>query len=63
MDKQATTTEDDLTTEPIAKIDTGLTDEEVEEMEKDDTKTDNYVKSTENGVNDSVDNVDLGITI
>ena len=28
MDKQATTTEDDYTTEPIAKIDTGLTEEE-----------------------------------
>ena len=63
MDKQATTTEDDLTTEPIAKIDTGLTDEEIEEMQKDDTKTDSYVKSTENGVIDSVDKADLGITI
>ena len=63
MDKQATTTEDDYTTEPIAKIDTGLTDEEIEEMKEDDTKTDNYVKSTENGVNDSVDMADLGITI
>lgn len=63
IDKQASTTEDDFTTEPIAKLDTGLTDEEAKEMEKDDTKTDNYVKSTENGVNDSVDNADLGITI
>lgn len=63
MDKQATTTEDDYTTEPIAKIDTGLTDEEIEEMKEDDTKTDSYVKSTENGVNDSADNADLGITI
>ena len=63
MDKQATTTEDDYTTEPIAKIDTGLTDEEIEEMKEDDTKTDSYVKSTENGVNDSVDMADLGITI
>ena len=63
MDKQATTTEDDFTTEPIAKIDTGLTDEEAEEMEQDDTKTNNYVKSTENGVNDSADMADLGITI
>ena len=63
MDKQATTTEDDYTTEPIAKIDTGLTDEEIEEMKEDDTKTDSYVKSTENGVNDSADMADLGITI
>ena len=63
MDKQATTTEDDYTTEPIAKIDTGLTDEEIEEMKEDDTKTDNYVKSTENGVNDSVDKAELGIKI
>ena len=63
MDKQATTTEDDYTTEPIAKIDTGLTEEEEEEMINDDTKTDSYVNSTENGVNDSVDMADLGITI
>ena len=63
MDKQATTTEDDYTTEPIAKIDTGLTDEEIEEMKKDNTKTDNYVKSTEDGATDSVDKADLGITI
>ena len=63
MDKQASTTEDDFTTEPIAKIDTGLTDEEAEEMEQDDTKTDNYVKSTEDGINDSVDTADLGIKI
>lgn len=63
MDKQATTTEDDYTTEPIAKIDTGLTEEEEEEMINDDTKTDSYVNSTENGVNDSVDKTDLGIKI
>ena len=63
MDKQATTTEDDLTTEPIAKIDTGLTDEEAEEMQKDDTKTDNYVKYTEDGATYSVDNAGLDIKI
>jgi len=63
MDKQATTTEDDYTTEPIAKIDTGLKDEEIEEMKEDDTKKDNYVKYTENGVNDSVDKAELGIKI
>lgn len=63
MDKQATTAEDDYTTEPIAKIDNGLTDEEIEELKEDDTKRDNYVKSSENGVNDSVDKADLGITI
>ena len=63
MDKQAATTEEDYTTEPIAKIESGKTDKEIEEMEKDDTKKDNYVKSTENGVNDSVSNTDLGIKI
>lgn len=63
IDKQAATTEDDYTTEPIAKIDSGLKDEEIEEMKEDDTKTDNYVKSTENGVNDSVDKAELGIKI
>ena len=63
MDKQAATTEDDYTTEPIAKIDSGLKDEEMEEIKEDDTKTDNYVKSTENGVNDSVDKAELGIKI
>ena len=63
IDKQATITEEDYTTEPIAKIDSGLTQEETKEMEKDDNKTNNYVKSTENGVNDSVSNTDLGIKI
>ena len=63
MDKQASIAEDDFTTEPMAKIDTGLKEEEIEEMKEDDTKKDNYVKSTENGVNDSVDKADLGITI
>ena len=63
MVKQATTTEDDYTTEPIAKIDTGLTEEEEEEMINDDTKTDNYTKSIEDGTTDSVDNAGLGITI
>lgn len=63
IDNQAATTENNLTTEPIAKIDTGLTDEEAEEMQKDDTKTDNYVKYTEDGATYSVDNAGLGIKI
>ena len=63
MDKQASATEDDYNTEPTAKIDTGLTEEEEEEMINDDTKTDNYTKSIEDGTTDSVDNAGLGITI
>ena len=63
MDNQAVIAEDDYTTEPIAKIDNGLTDEEIEELKEDDTKTDDYVKSTENGINDDVDKGDLGIKI
>lgn len=63
MDKQAAATEDDLTTEPIAKIDSELKDEEIEEMKEDDNKRDKYIKSTEKGVEKSVDDVDLGPTI
>ena len=63
MGKQASTTEDDLTKKPMAKIDTGITDKEVKEMENDDTKKEIYVESTEDGINDNVDKADLGITI
>jgi len=63
IDNQAATTEQNLTTEPIAKIDTGLTQKQTDELKDDDTKMDNYVSSTENGVNDSVSTTDLGIKI
>lgn len=63
IDNQAATTENNLTTEPIAKIKSGKTDKEIDELKDDDTKMDNYVSSTENGVNDSVSTTDLGIKI
>ena len=63
IDKQAKSSEEDLTTEPVPSIDSGLSEEELEEIEEDDTKKDSYIKSSEKSVNDSVDNADLGITI
>jgi hypothetical protein len=63
IDKQAKSSEEDLTTEPVPSIDSGLSEEELGEIEEDDNKKDSYIKSSEKSVNDSVDNADLGITI
>lgn len=63
MNNQSAKTEEELTEEPMPQIDSGLKDDEMEEMKEDDTKQDNYVKSTKKGVNNSVDKAEIGPTI
>lgn len=63
ISEQASNTEADYNTKPIIEIDSGLTEEQEENMIDDDTETDNYARSNENRVTDSADKADLGIKI